>query len=344
LIEGPGESRVRELAEAEYGERFEDEYWDRLAARGYGIPDADLEAADPSGALADAVREAAGAYRDLFGGLPRPVARQEVRAKDAADTSRLSALRASVLSDLYAAEAGASEIVQHFRAEVLSGKLLPAEPDEESRAAVRGWIEAQEPNGWEHVGTLLGERHPLSEPRPERDYGIPEPLRELHRVTERLAQDYDWSKPDATRFVLTGRTPAVYPIRGAVRLPRLAPSTSRVTLVIDPAITPAEVAEFYQRTRKRFVYGPHQFRPLQEKALHLARFWLSATRLQTGGSVLDRTWDGDGADLVRRWNAQYPDQDGHQWEYDASNADHVRNFRRDIRQAVAKLLYPKIRE
>ena len=127
-------------------------------------------------------------------------------------------------------------------------------------------------------------------------------------------------------FVLTGITPSVYPVRASGRVPYSWISASRITMVIDPATPPEDVAQFYQRIRKSdSYYGDVNIRPLAEKALMLAAF--SATCTASEKPI----------DQVRRWNAEHPDN-----AYDASDSRAVGNFRRDLKQATERLLNPKL--
>lgn len=116
------------------------------------------------------------------------------------------------------------------------------------------------------------------------------------------------------------------PLRAKGRIPHSWISASRITMVIDPALPPEYVADFYQSIRKSAdFYGDTKVRPLTERALLLAAF--SAT-----------TDDNErAADQVRRWNAQHPEH-----AYDENDSAAVSNFRRDYKQARERLLHPKL--
>ena len=95
--------------------------------------------------------------------------------------------------------------------------------------------------------------------------------------------------------------------------------TSRVTITLDPTVTPEQLAAWWRDVRHRML--PRRYRPQQIKALRLARF---AAR-----SSPDTTWDQD----RRRWNAGISETHPH-WRY-----DDVANFRRHLKEAVRRLLY-----
>jgi hypothetical protein len=94
--------------------------------------------------------------------------------------------------------------------------------------------------------------------------------------------------------------------------------TSRITLEIDPAVSPSEVAEFYRQARKEVITGRH--RTLSEKHLQLAQFITSRPE--------DELW----TERLTAWNDAYP-----QWSYDAAL---IKNFMRDCSRARERLLHP----
>lgn len=120
--------------------------------------------------------------------------------------------------------------------------------------------------------------------------------------------------------------PPVHPLRAHGRIPYAWISASRITLVIDPAVSPEHVAEFYQLIRKSDpYYAGAQVRPLAEKALLLAAFSSGTNDRETA------------MDQVRKWNVQHPEH-----AYEETHPGTVSNFRRDMKQARERLLYPKL--
>ncbi|HVM35596.1 MAG TPA: hypothetical protein VM784_09645 [Actinomycetota bacterium] len=152
------------------------------------------------------------------------------------------------------------------------------------------------------------------------------PLAELGELSEHLADKYRWNQYEAAAWALTGLSPHVTPITGSstvgTNYTRDIGSydvTSRVTITLDPTVSPEQLAAWWREVRHRML--PGRYRPQQVKALRLARF---AAR-----SDPDATWEED----RRRWNAEvggeHPD-----WRY-----KDVANFRRHAKDAVRRLLY-----
>ncbi len=94
------------------------------------------------------------------------------------------------------------------------------------------------------------------------------------------------------------------------------PVLSRITLTIDPALSPREVADHYASVRRRFT--GRRNREITSKHLRLALFAADKTK---GSSFKQR---------MAAWNDEHP-----QWSY-----SRVTNFARDCAQARRRLLYP----
>ena len=64
----------------------------------------------------------------------------------------------------------------------------------------------------------------------------------LRVVSNSLARRYSWQEALATSFVLTGISPLLSSLRGGIRMVLNQPISSRITMEIDPTLTPGEVA------------------------------------------------------------------------------------------------------
>lgn len=148
-------------------------------------------------------------------------------------------------------------------------------------------------------------------------------LGELAAVSRMLSDRFTWSPAEATVFVLTGLDVLVFPIRAVARMGWAGSSSvavtyttfNRVTITVDPAVSPAELAAWWKECRRSLPGGSP--RRLQvERQTTLARFM--ATRWAT-----DSTW----ADDWRVWNRTYPD-----WDYSS-----VGGFRTEALRAMEGL-------
>lgn len=136
-------------------------------------------------------------------------------------------------------------------------------------------------------------------------------LDRLKALARSLSRHYGWQKAQATVFALTDRTPLVS-VHSAHYAPNFSfPALSRIELVLDPALSPRQVAEFYRKARKEIVSG--RYRNLSEKHTLLAAFGAS---------------HGNSPKLREKWNRQYP-----KWRYESES-----NFGRDVRAAKQRLL------
>jgi hypothetical protein len=144
-------------------------------------------------------------------------------------------------------------------------------------------------------------------------------LDSLRIISEDLSKRYGWDKGQSTLFVLTGDTPLVSPIKGKVNMKSPLAALSRITLTIDPIVSPQEVEEYYRKVR-----GTRRRRAMTEKHLKLAIF--STTRPQ------HETWE----QAMQEWNKECIEGNREpSWSYMTAN---TRNFRRDCLQAQARLL------
>jgi hypothetical protein len=266
-------------------------------------------------------------------GKPRPGERV-IRREE------LGAEREQVLSLLLAIEAGQEEGVRAFRKEKLRGRLLP-------REAVDGWIRRRrlEPTVWVRVAVPQGRLRATEDGiriRPaltsaESKVGYfeymtlgyiddhndiqrvrttdGETLEQLRVLGKSLADNYGWTAPQATTFVLTDAVPLLDEIRVSGRSSS-RPVTNRIFLEIDPNARPERVAHAYAEKRKEML--PKRPRPLSDKSLALARYLAEADAAQP--------W----RDRLESWNRAYPN-----WAYKPEN---VQNFHRDARAAQRRLL------
>ena len=141
-------------------------------------------------------------------------------------------------------------------------------------------------------------------------------MEQLEQLSKRLAEQYPWTRAQATIFVLTGLSPLVRPITHSFQDNVELPANSHITLTIDPFVAPEEVAEHYRKYRRSIVESRQ--REMSDKHLMLALF--AATRTE------DETWVRG----MEEWNQEHPE-----WAY----KEH-RNFSRDAIQASRRLLFP----
>ena len=281
---------------------------------------------------------------------PRMVGEALTRGRD----KRASGSRMDALSVLLAQRAARETGVEGFRRDVLDSKLLEpgdVHPWIKELAAKDGapskWLSAPPaiPEGthtkWEE-GFVLTFSPPLAirslDPRKGENaglsrrtlaFGVPGSqweqvvlvrnggiLDRLRRLSEDLASRYQWQAAQATLFILTGSAPLLQTIR--VDAPYRWPLTSmtRITLEVDPTVTPQEVADAYRRARKAVI--PGKARPISDKHARLALF---AAKQPDGAS-----W----AQQLATWNAVNPN-----WSY-----RHLGTFKRDARVAQERLLQP----
>jgi hypothetical protein len=146
-------------------------------------------------------------------------------------------------------------------------------------------------------------------------------LERLWKLSKNLCFRYPWTEAQATMFVLTGLRPEARSVVGHVRLvPRLQAAT-RITLTVDPSVTPQDLSERYHRERTGLL--PNRLRALSDKHLRLAAFIAQSDE--------DESWESK----MKKWNNTYPET-----EYPGYRYDNRRNFSRDAAQVCQRLLYP----
>jgi len=178
-------------------------------------------------------------------------------------------------------------------------------------------------------------------------------LGDLARLADKLSGRYRWRPSGAVMFVLTGEVAEFFVYTGSASVSGGAfAATSTVTMTLDPALAPEQVAGIYARLRAQIHPGPLP-RPLSVKHYRLAqhigprvRFGLHEPSAITGPGRRPRP-DPDGlvrtitpvtgwtwTSLRHAWNDQYGTH-GKTWRYDASP-----NFIRDAKRALTRLLAP----
>ena len=137
----------------------------------------------------------------------------------------------------------------------------------------------------------------------------------LRLLSESLSGRYAWQKAQATAFVLTGVPPLLSSLRGGAYLRSSQPISSRITMEIDPTLTPEEVVQGYKKLRDRWIKG--RYRSMSEKHLRLAEFY---------GGDKDISWSA----LMTEWNRRHKKP---KWRYSESQ-----NFARDCKSAWKRLM------
>ena len=138
----------------------------------------------------------------------------------------------------------------------------------------------------------------------------------LRALSQLLARRYKWMEAQATIFVLTDVSPLLSSLRGGFRIEFNQPISSRITMEIDPTLTPEEVAKQYKKIRASLIGA--RYRSLSEKHLRLAEFY-------RGHKPDGTTW----AKLMEEWNHS---QD-REWRY-----IRFETFARDCKQAWQRLM------
>lgn len=136
-------------------------------------------------------------------------------------------------------------------------------------------------------------------------------LERLRKLSESLAKFYAWTEAQAVVFVLTDVLPWIAPVRVTspamkIRYEQACPWAQRITLDVDPSVSPSELARVYQSVRNK----NGRRRRLSQKHARLAIFKTDHPNL---------SW----SELLRRWNKEEK-----RWKY-----NHLSNFRRDALRA-----------
>lgn len=342
---------IRRELEGELGGGLAEPAWDFLVERGWvnDVRWADMTIHELA-AEARAHERAWGHPAPRRGTVPHMLASGK-RAKAAKTVPG----RQEVVSRLLAAEAAKDEKVRSFREKVLRGSLMKPQDVHrwiERQAEEDGppslWLTVPVPTGYEVTSfttfatteppltisektpAILVEKRYLSYLRYGLKYGWEEladdprgwvptaeggVLDRLCQLSEGLA-GYGWDEASATNFVLTGEIPVVrsIEIRGSRASGYL--TLARISLTVDPALSPREVADHYRRMRGRILKGRH--RELSAKHMCLAAF--------AAGRPAGEKW----REGMAVWNKEYPS-----WKYKTET-----NFGRDCTQAVRRLLHP----
>lgn len=382
FIEKEGAKLIKlraELAVA-YGRPIPDEMWAYLDDQGW-VGDAETRPrSEQVRHLMDRIKLMTGAVHSMGERTDSREAKPD-RPPGAAVSARIDALSA-----IYAAWAQDSTDVQFFRStalvrqdgEAFRAYLLRQGPYLGYRlikpAEVQAWIKHQhdgaaaDGDGDEHVRRLIMNRQPNEPSRTtnlsyvvdsrERTLTVDarSQLGKLAELADKLADRYRWSPAQAAVFALTGQVPEVFVYVGSAQI-RYGPdsgTTTRVTMTLDPFLTPEQVAEVYARLRAQLRDSPP--RSLSAKHYKLAEHVGPLVRfsVQLPGEILRRgrpptpgptgliqsmdplpghTWQS----LRRDWNAKYGDHrvHGRSWRY-----EHASNFTRDAQQAINRLLDP----
>ena len=141
-------------------------------------------------------------------------------------------------------------------------------------------------------------------------------LDRLRILGKSLARRFAWHEARATTFVLTDMSPPLSSLRGGFRMELSQPISSRITMEIDPTLTPEEVAKRYKELRASLIGA--RYRSMGEKHLRLAEFY-------AGNKPEGTTW----ASLMERWN--HGQVRG--WRY-----TRFENFARDCKKAWERLI------
>ncbi len=324
---------LRKQVEATLGFALPDDVWEELFEDIDILPDSEARAEELVDFLVQDVQRIARIGPRLgFTGTPREPAPPFLSARQRT-TDRLV-----VLSRVLATLAGRDPTVVHFRQHVLGDRLLSPEEIEPwitEHAARDGeptvWLSLPLPPGIRlNPGETLSLTVPLTRyrisvvtlsyvvpgdrwvrRRPINSDGV---LGQLQQLSLTLSRRYGWHEAAATTFILTGRIPRITAMQQSVQANVAYPALQRITLQLDPALTPAEVAVAYRTLRTRVV-GKQKYRTQSPKHLALALFAVE----NPDGSLRKR---------MEEWNRRYP-----KWRY-----HQVSNFGRDLRTALRRLL------
>jgi hypothetical protein len=258
----------------------------------------------------------------------------------------------AVISLAAAYAAAKQDDVRKFREEVLGGTLMTLEDvkpwiEQQAKKDGRGtgWIKVLRPadvNPFEAKSFNVNlDKQPFQVSTDMLLYGVAgsdwqhaipvatgKTLDRLRALSQQLAKDFDWDEAGATIFVLTGRTPWIPSVRIRVQPRSIRPrddaptyARGRISVEVDIAVTPNEVREHYRRIRKELLNGARTKR-LSPKHLALAEFMVRQPE--------EESWETKRA----AWNRRHP--------RDSYSKNQTANFKRDCRQALERLLAPRI--
>ena len=183
-------------------------------------------------------------------------------------------------------------------------------------------------------------------------------LGELAELSQKLAKNYRWHPAWASLFVLAGTRPTVlaYTASAQISYGIEGAATTRVTLTVDPALPPQQVAELYGQIRTAMQPEPapraqslRSYRLAEHVGPHLLYHPVNPQESNRRGrprkgnlpgtfayyvDPVDCTWQ----DLRRTWNSldSVAGEDGKPWRYDSQS-----NFTRDAQRAFLRLLDPR---
>lgn len=300
-----------------------DATWDYLVSRGEV-----QRVAEGTAELGDLANE----VHRLFNAFNAPLPTRSEFGEASMLGEALVSERERALSILMVQEANRETVVTRFREEALGGKLIQS-------GQVERWILERAEEGWAAQRDLgIPELPPqlarfvgpevLRYARPGFPYslGVDVPkvgvLRDLVGVSVVLAHRFPWSEAQATMFVLTGETPQVLLLKSEVNLGGL-PASCRITITIDPTVSPPELMDYYRQVRAQVLDG--RYRSLTEKHTRLAVFPLEHPE--------GTPWQG----LFEAWNEEIADEHP-DWAY-----TEMEQFARDCREARKNLLNPPVR-
>jgi hypothetical protein len=372
-------ANLRDQVAAELGGPVEDWVWDLLEDKGY-VEDLGL------GLMP--TRELAATARRLMAALPGDTRPAPVREPGLPQASEAARARIRALSAIYAEWASARTDLRRYRSGVLARTLpvmaeatgMTAPPADESGLLlpehagpwVRWCFDAGSPggDGRRHVFELVAATK-VHGPRKvadlwyidgdqEKILTVPAGgmLGQLAGLADALVDDYRWRPSEATTFVLTGQAPevSVYVGSAEIRYGEMS-AASRVTMTLDPALSPEDVAGIYARLRQRFHAGPlprHQPARRYRLAAHVGphlrvRSAGPASRRGPGRPLrpgphglivfIEPTARHSWKSLRQSWNSAcdaLPASDpGRAWRYGNDP-----NFIRDAKAAYQQLLFP----
>ena len=280
------------------------------------------------------VETVAGELADVLEDFARPPEPVEVVTRE---TAARSSSRVGVLSLLCTLKAEEREDVKRYRRDRLPGGVLDFESvgawvaGAQEHEPVVPYIEVALPPGAKPPTTPLvvdsaaAVRYAVhllayATPGAEAVQHVPTgagALEELRVLSESLAGDYRWQVAQAAVFVLTGMVPTVSRLTATRHLRSGPAAFARITLTIDPATTPREVAAVYAKHRHALLGS--RYRPLSEK--HLALLAFGAEERANGTK-----WKA----IFAKWNGERPD-----WSYTSSHL-----LARDYRVARERVLRP----
>ncbi len=372
----------RDAVDAELDEPVEEHIWDFLTANG-DAADLELELVSPKQLASRVQRIRAAVHRT------DATAAGFVREPGQPYAGAAARARIDALSAIYAAWASLRHDVCHFRETILartlatmaafsvdtpsaeqSRRLAPDQvadwvrwcrdadsPDGDGNRYVRQLAAQTSADGRRRVATLR-----FVDGRQERAQTVAATgvLGKLASLADNLAGVYRWRQSEASMFVITEWIPEVFVYTGSaqIRYHELS-ATSRVTLTLDPLLSPEDVAAIYSRLRQRFHPAPL---PRYQSARSARRYNLAGHVGPHVQICLDDPYSRNGPGrppapgptglasfveplpgyswpgLWRSWNATHGDQvddNGQNWHYDK-----LGNFIRDAKIALQRLLFP----